>query len=144
MVRMLDSRGMDERLVEGFRSLLPIAIGRLLALDTTLRPRHGREAFGADRLLALNAGSKAAIANALQHAKATLVRVTLSGDAHTLRLEVTDNGAGFASDTPAARPGHLGMVGMRERSIAIGARFEVRSSPDGGTSVCLAWEDGPS
>ena len=84
------------------------------------------------------------LTNALRHARATLVRVTLSGGACALRLEVTDNGVGFATDTPTARPGHLGMVGMRERSIAIGARFEVRSSPGGGTSVCLAWERSPA
>src|SRR5271157_2090256 len=59
---MLDSRGIGQRFVEGFRSLPPIPIGSLLALDTTRRPWHGCDAFWADRLRALNAGSKAAIA----------------------------------------------------------------------------------
>jgi len=42
--RTAHSRGLDESLTERFRSLLPIPIGSLLALDTTRRPRHSREA----------------------------------------------------------------------------------------------------
>ena len=38
--------------------LLPIPIGSLLALDATRRPGHGREAFWADRLVALDAVPK--------------------------------------------------------------------------------------
>ena len=69
------------------------------------------------------------------------MRVSLSGNAGSLRLEVSDNGEGFEAAAQAARPGHLGMVGMRERSIAIGARFEVTSSPGRGTSVILNWQE---
>jgi PAS domain S-box-containing protein len=139
---VLDERGLVEALDNELRIRRPTLDGLHLLLDAPAQLATQR--WNTDVEYAAFMVAREAIANALQHAKATLVRVTLSGDAHTLRLEVTDNGAGFASDTPAARPGHLGMVGMRERSIAIGARFEVRSSPDGGTSVCLAWEDGPS
>ena len=139
---LLDERGLVEALDNELRTRRPALDGLHLLLDVPAELATQR--WNADVEHAAFMVAREAIANALQHAKATLVRVTLSGNAHRLRLEVTDNGAGFASDTPAARPGHLGMVGMRERSIAIGARFEVRSSPDGGTTVCLAWEDGPS
>ena len=38
----------------------------------------------------------------------------------------------------------LGVVGMRERSISIGARFSVSAEPSGGTCVTLHWEATPS
>ena len=38
-------RGIDESFVGGFRGLLPIAVGSVLALDTTWRPRNSQEAF---------------------------------------------------------------------------------------------------
>jgi signal transduction histidine kinase len=85
--------------------------------------------------------TREAIANAVRHSQASTVRVSLSGGASSLRLEVSDNGEGFEQAAQTARPGHLGMVGMRERSIAIGARFEVISSPGHGTSVVLAWQE---
>ena len=85
--------------------------------------------------------AREAINNALRHARATRVRISLSGGASALRLEVSDNGAGFESAAQTARPGHLGMVGMRERSIAIGARFEVDTRPGEGTSVVLTWQE---
>jgi PAS domain S-box-containing protein len=85
--------------------------------------------------------TREAIANAVRHARASEVRVNLAGDASRLRVEVRDNGAGFEQATQAARPGHLGMIGMRERSIAIGARFDVTSAPGRGTTVVLAWQE---
>src|ERR1022692_2371025 len=59
------SRGMDESLAHS-RFLLPAPIGSLLAPDTTLCPRHGRQAFWADRRLALNAFSKTALVHPAQ------------------------------------------------------------------------------
>ncbi len=85
--------------------------------------------------------AREAIGNALRHARATRVQVDVVGSASLLRLEVRDNGAGFETSEQSARPGHLGMVGMRERSIAIGARFEVRSVVGAGTSVVLTWRE---
>lgn len=135
---LLDERGLVEALDNELRTRRVAADSLHLLLDAPAGLATQR--WDGDVEYAAFMVAREAIGNALRHAKATLVRVTLSGDACALRLEVTDNGVGFATDTPTARPGHLGMVGMRERSIAIGARFEVRSSPGGGTSVCLAWE----
>lgn len=82
-----------------------------------------------------------AVANAVQHAQASQVRVRVDGSARELRVEVQDDGVGLGEGATVNRPGHLGMVGMRERSIAIGARFELRSTPQLGTSVILSWEE---
>ncbi len=85
--------------------------------------------------------SREAIANAIRHAHASSVQISLTGDAARLHLEVSDNGSGFAAAGQTARPGHLGMVGMRERSIAIGARFAVQSAPGEGTTISLDWQE---
>jgi hypothetical protein len=61
-----DLRSTDERLTHSARPHLPIPIGSLLALDTTRRPRHGREAFWVDLRFALNTGSKAAVLDSSQ------------------------------------------------------------------------------
>jgi len=79
------------------------------------------------------------INNALRHAAPKRVVVALAGDVQHLSLSVTDDGRGLARIEHVVRPGHLGMVGMRERALAIGAVLEIRSSPDAGTTVTLRW-----
>lgn len=83
--------------------------------------------------------AREAIANARLHAHASLIRVLLDGDARRLHLDVIDDGSGIPPDMWQGRPGHLGMVGMRERAISIGARFSITTEPGGGTRVCLNW-----
>jgi PAS domain S-box-containing protein len=82
-----------------------------------------------------------AIANARLHAHASLIRVLLGGDEHRLAVDVIDDGAGISADMKQGRPGHLGIVGMRERAISIGARFAIQAEPGGGTRVCLHWQE---
>jgi PAS domain S-box-containing protein len=81
-----------------------------------------------------------AVTNARLHAHATLIRVLLDGDAHRLHVDVIDDGAGMPTDMSQGRPGHLGIVGMRERAISIGARFSITAEPGGGTRVCMSWK----
>jgi len=84
--------------------------------------------------------AREAIANALRHAHAASIRVVLDGGPGSLRVEIVDDGDGMAPSTAPARPGHLGMVGMRERAMAIDAQYGVHSRAGGGTQVCLQWE----
>ena len=86
--------------------------------------------------------AREAIVDAQQRSSCTLVRVVLSGDAQSLQLEVIDDGQPAAQAGPAAPLGHLGLVGMRERAVAIGARFEVQYDPVCGRSVTLLWLKG--
>ncbi len=88
--------------------------------------------------------AREAVANARQHAGASLIRVELEGSETSLRLNVIDNGRGVPEQLVNGRPGHLGMVGMRERAIAIGARFQVEPALLGGTSIGLHWQAPPS
>lgn len=82
------------------------------------------------------------LANALQHAQAAHVRLVLSGDGQSLDLRVDHDGHGIADDERLSRPGHLGLVGMRERAASIGAALSIerRSAPgERGTTLRLAW-----
>jgi signal transduction histidine kinase len=82
------------------------------------------------------------LANALRHAQAAHVRLTLTGDGQWLDLRVEDDGHGIADDERLGRPGHLGLVGMRERAASIGAALSIeRRSAAGerGTTLRLAW-----
>jgi two-component system sensor histidine kinase DegS len=77
-----------------------------------------------------------ALQNVRKHAKPTNVRVRMARDSGGWIVEVRDDGKGFEADDPDVGGGrHFGLQFMRERAELIGARFEVRSSPDLGTAV---------
>jgi signal transduction histidine kinase len=76
-----------------------------------------------------------ALHNALRHASATLVTVTLTGIGGGAVLEVADDGHGF--DTRTLRTNRLGLASMRERSRAVHGNLTVRSDVGAGTVVRL-------
>ncbi len=136
---LLDEQGLAAALDNELRTRRPASPGVDLLLDAAAALTGLR--WSADVEYAAFMVAREAIGNAARHADATLVRVLLHGDARSLRLEVVDNGRGVADDVLHGRPGHLGVVGMRERAVAIGAFFEVVSRPREGTTVRLVWED---
>jgi PAS domain S-box-containing protein len=75
-----------------------------------------------------------ALTNAIRHARATRVEVTVRRSPSTLTLGVRDNGVGF---TPDALSGlaSLGLVGMRERALACGGTLVIRGEPARGTEI---------
>ena len=84
-----------------------------------------------------------AITNAVKHAGATTIEVRLVGTAEGRRLEVRDNGRGFAPAAAAPQEGGFGLAGMRERSAALGASLAVQSVPGAGTTVVVEVRDLP-
>ena len=83
--------------------------------------------------------AREALINAMHHAQAAHITVTVGGTDRTLLLDVADDGLGLPQELAFGRPGHLGLVGMRERAIAIGATLSVLAPPEGGTLVRLEW-----
>ncbi|MEM9664434.1 MAG: sensor histidine kinase [Bacteroidota bacterium] len=75
-----------------------------------------------------------AVANAVKHAAATEITLTLDMTEHGLRLAVSDNGRG-CTEAERQRPERLGLHTMRRRARLIGAAFRLESSPAGGTRV---------
>lgn len=80
--------------------------------------------------------------NALRHARPREVTLTLLGGAGEIGLDVADDGIGLAPGFER-RPGHLGLVGMRERARAIGATLALGPRDGGGTELRLRWKAGP-
>jgi signal transduction histidine kinase len=76
-----------------------------------------------------------AVRNAIEHASASQIAVALVRTASGLRLEVSDDGAGF--DRTAIDPRRLGIVGMGERAAAIGGDLEVDTAAGQGTRIVL-------
>ena len=80
-----------------------------------------------------------ALQNIRKHAASTRTLVSTKLDAAKWVLEVSDEGKGFDVSAVAARGRrNFGLQFMRERAELIGARFEVRSRPGGGTVVWLS------
>jgi len=78
-----------------------------------------------------------ALNNIRRHARAgrVAIEVDIRGDSAGIRIR--DDGQGFDVSTAVAGedPPRLGLLGMRERAVAVGGTLEVRSRPGFGTFV---------
>jgi two-component system, NarL family, sensor histidine kinase UhpB len=79
-----------------------------------------------------------ALTNAARHSEAQRIAVSLRRAGSGVELEVADDGRGFAFDQ--AERG-LGISGMRERALLIGAELTIESRPGRGTTVRLSVPD---
>ncbi len=77
-----------------------------------------------------------ALVNVQKHARASGVDVRLGRCGEWLELIVRDDGAGFAADGKAARPG-TGMDSMRERAEVLGGTVHITSHAGGGTEIVM-------
>ena len=75
------------------------------------------------------------LSNAVRHSGAARVCLTLRVGKDGVSAEVEDDGRGFRADRAADQGGGLGLVGMQERAMMIGARVMVDSTPGQGTRV---------
>jgi signal transduction histidine kinase len=83
-----------------------------------------------------------ALTNAVRHAQASRVRVSLGFAGDGVALQVSDDGRGLPSERPAGGF-HFGLSGMRERARALGTRLEVESAPGVGTTIVVRWSGKP-
>ena len=134
---LLDAQGLHAALDNEIRSFWRQPTGVRIALnsvgDTVLQ--H----YPVDVEYAAFMVAREAISNALQHAKPHHIGVHLSGLAGALLVEIKDDGSGFDEGSALPQPGHLGLVGMRERALAVGAALVVQSLPGVGTCVRFTW-----
>ncbi|HEY3561870.1 MAG TPA: sensor histidine kinase [Kribbella sp.] len=71
------------------------------------------------------------LTNVTKHARATCCRITITGTANAVQLEVTDDGVG---GTPVE--GH-GLIGIRERVSVYGGTYRAGPLPGGGFEVVV-------
>ncbi len=135
---MLDQLGLDGAIVDTVEHTSSL-IGQDIETDLT---GPASSLTDGQRTVVLRVAQEA-LQNVRKHAAATNVSVTTRLDGNTWVLEVRDDGKGFDVGAVAARGRrNFGLQFMRERAELIGARFDVRSRPDGGTVVRLAISTG--
>jgi signal transduction histidine kinase len=78
--------------------------------------------------------AREAVSNAIKHAEASTITISLEPTAEGARLSVSDDGRGF--DVEEGEPeGHYGLTMMRERAQVAGGTFTIRSALGEGTTV---------
>jgi GAF domain-containing protein len=78
--------------------------------------------------------AREALNNALKHAQARRITVSLRQVQRTVTLEIADDGIGFDPST-AREYGGLGLEGMEERAAQLGGKLTVQSRPGEGTTI---------
>ncbi|WP_329333911.1 sensor histidine kinase [Streptomyces sp. NBC_01352] len=118
---------------------LPDALAAL-ARDGGPRPRvtvqisGDEDGYSTSELTALHRAAQEGVTNARRHAGASWVRVVVHLAEDAARLEVTDDGCGFAPDSAATG---FGLLGMRERVHLVEGSVDVHSSPGTGTRLTV-------
>jgi signal transduction histidine kinase len=109
------------------RSAIPITV--TIVRDCTLAPAVQ---------LACYRIAQEALNNAVKHAAAREVLVSVDCTPDKVLLRVSDDGRGF--DPAPAPDGGLGLGILRERASEIGAQLTIDSAPGAGTTVTLHWQ----
>lgn len=136
---LLDEHGLVPALDNEVKQLRPAGGRPTVRLDPAMGVASRR--WPSDVEYAAFMIAREAVLNALRHAQAERIVIAVEGDAGELWLTVSDDGIGLAPQDREPRPGHLGLIGMRERALAIGASLTLTSAgPQArGTYVNLSW-----
>lgn len=114
--------------------------GQSKGLEIQFRQAGRPRRLSPDAELALYRIAQEALNNVVRHSRATRAELEVDYQEGEVRVQITDNGVGFAvppSPTDLAPSGHFGLLGMRERAELIGARLQVRSQPRQGTILSV-------
>jgi PAS domain S-box-containing protein len=74
------------------------------------------------------------LTNIIRHANASKVKITISEKNDRFQLRISDNGVGFEVKDDLFN-GSLGILGMRERALTIGAEIKIKSRIGKGTEI---------
>jgi two-component system, NarL family, sensor histidine kinase UhpB len=134
LARQLRPTALDDL---GLAAAIEGQVGRLGGeIETRLEVEGDFSDLGDDAQLVVYRVAQEALSNAARHSGAGRVEVRLRRtEGGGVLLEVADDGRGFAFDESERG---LGIGGMRERALLIGADLTIESRPDHGTTVRLA------
>lgn len=146
----------EEVLIEGRERVTGLRTRRVRDFCEELARLVGNDIFPQDRIAPLTilrtprpiapgviddllAVLEEALRNAAIHSQATRIEVGVRFGKWTFAAYVRDNGVGMEEDIAAQgeRPGHFGLVGMKERIDAIDGKLVVESARGFGTEVAL-------
>ena len=98
--------------------------------DTSASQLKSKQVLGLYRIV------QEALTNVARHSQATEASISLLQGGGRLTLNISDNGKGIGPDA-IADPKAIGLVGMKERAMAIGARLVIAGSRHQGTVVTI-------
>ena len=108
-------------------------VGQTTGLHWALETDIGDRRFLPALELACFRTAQEAITNALRHARASEINLSLTLGDDGLQLSVRDNGVGF--DGADLRHTPLGLLGMRERVAGLCGTLRIDSAPGAGTKI---------
>jgi signal transduction histidine kinase len=97
-------------------------------------PSEGEFQFDRERSTELFRIFQEILTNVARHAKATVVSAALTIEPGEVVLDVQDNGRGIA-EAEINEPKSFGILGMRERTAALGGEFHIEGTHGKGTKV---------
>jgi signal transduction histidine kinase len=112
-----------------FRKLHPASIRTQISVPSGPIPMPAQEV--------IYRVAQESLQNIAKHSQATHVNLRLRQADKTIRLSVSDNGAGFRAETARQKPMSFGLTGMRERAALLGGELTIDSTPGNGTTVIL-------
>ncbi|MCK4369019.1 MAG: PAS domain S-box protein [Dehalococcoidales bacterium] len=129
----------DLGLIPALRSLVK-DLQEYEGIGTSLKVVGGEKRFSPEFESLLFRIVQEALSNIRRHAQASEAQVVIEFAGDKVRVTISDNGRGFelsggVDDLP--RSGKLGLAGMQERARLLGGTFEVKSTPDKGTTLIV-------
>jgi signal transduction histidine kinase len=103
-------------------------------VETTFEDEGHASELSRERSLMLYRIVQEGLRNVSKHSGAKLARVRTRATNGAIEVSIQDFGRGFESTDPSASAG-LGLISMAERTRLADGRFEIRSSPGGGTTI---------
>ena len=125
-IDVMDPAAVTARVVRDFQAKTARSVKLVILLPDVTAPFRVKVALY--RLL------QESLANAFRHAECKDCAVLLNGNADCLTVEISDKGPGFDQGL-AAKKGHLGLRGMRQRVEVLGGKFELSSVLGSGTLI---------
>lgn len=124
----------SEQLSEAIEQLLKrMTVGTDLQVSFTSKGRVLEEELPV--LNAIYRMVEEAAANAVKHARAKVLSVSVEASSVQVKVRVRDDGIGFSAEEDTREDNRYGVVGMRERIAQVGGTLHIRSKPSEGTEV---------
>ncbi len=137
---LTESRG---SLLQSLRQITDLAAASGHASVSFEAIEHASLTLPSDSCDQLHRITQEALNNALKHAGADHINVSIQIDPTKVRIKVVDDGRGLTVSGEA--PGGRGIDGMRQRASSIGARLRVETPQGGGAAVvCECPQPAPS
>lgn len=107
-----------------------------IACTLSIEPKTIPDSFNPENSTALFRITQELLTNILRHANATQILISMRMGEEFLVLEVQDNGIGFTEHLYSSQ-GSLGLLGIRERSQALGGNFTIQGDSGKGTLAVI-------